>query len=148
MRRDLPFEDGDEAVAARLTEVLAAAASQDTAQLAAAYRRHVESRTAGAAALSLPAIGGEETGVAMADRLSLAPGSARLEAADADSSIVLTWRGTRFTVAAALKDILARLVAGEVVAFASLSDCTSPQQAQAFVREMIGRGVLRVQPGG
>lgn len=146
LRHDLPFEAGDEAVAARLAEVLQAAASQDMAGLAAAYRRHVESRTTSPAALSLPMIGAEETGFGMADRLSLTAGSARLEAAETDGGVVLSWRGTRLTLAAALRDLIERLIAGEAVAFADLLTCASRTQAEAFVRDMVGRGVLRVQP--
>jgi hypothetical protein len=148
VRRDLPFEAGDGAMAVRFAEILNAACDQPLEALAAAYRRHVEASLPGRAALSFPAIGGAETRLSASDVLVLAPGPARLESGPGGDAIVLTWRGARFTVSARLRPVLERLLAVGEIDFDELSKAASNERAADFARDMIGRGVLQLRPGG
>lgn len=150
VRRDLPFEQGDGAVAARLVELLALAASEDPAGLARRYRRHLEAAFRPVPRLCFPAIGGSETAPGEGERIVLAPGAARLEPAAAPGSVVLSWRGDRFTVSARLETALRSLVAGEAVSFRDLVARAAPEDARAFVQEMVRRGafLLRGPPQG
>lgn len=142
-RADLPFEHGDAALGERLAGLLAALAARDPRTLGRDYRRHVEASLAQRPELSFPAIGGPETAFAPGDRLSLADGASRIEAGETADSVVLSWRGVRFTVSAALASPLADLALGRSVAFQQVvAAATDLELSTAFVRDMIGRGVL------
>ena len=142
MRRDLPFEAGDAAVASRLTGVFERLATLDPLALAGGYRRAVEGSLAFRPRLSLPSLGGEETTFARDDRLRLTDGAARLEPADRSGAVVLSWRGVRFTIDARLAEPLGALVAGEVLTVAAIARWADDAAVQDLARDLLARGVL------
>jgi hypothetical protein len=96
--------------------------------------------------LSFPFIGGEAAWPADA-QLRLADGDARLGPAGEPDAVVLAWRGTDYTVDAALEAPLRALVAGEAVAYAAF-EASVPEDLRGhvagFVSLMVRRGVLLV----
>lgn len=145
-RADLPFEHGDRALGRDLAALLTNLATLDPEALGRAYRRHVEASLAQRPKLSFPAVG-EETALAAADRLSLSDGASRIEPGPDDEAIVLSWRGVRFTVDAALTEPLRALVEGRIVPFDDFTRAVPDgERAAAFVREMISRGVFVLTP--
>lgn len=146
-RVDLAFERGDAALAEQVARLLSRLAERDAESLGRAYRRHVESSLPQRPKLSLPAIGGAETALAAGDRLRLSDGASRIEPGSTDESLVLSWRGVRFTVAGVLAKPLHALVEGRTVSFDAFTRAVpDPQRAAEFVREMIGRGVFVLTP--
>ncbi|HEX2559179.1 JmjC domain-containing protein [Phenylobacterium sp.] len=150
VRRDLPFEEGERALANRLSDLLALAAQADPADLARRYRRDLDAAYRAAPRLSFPAIGGVDTTPSEQDEVWLAPGPASLAPADASGAVVLSWRGDRFTISGRLQRVLSQLVSGQAVRFGDLAACAEPEETLTFVREMVRRGVflLRGAPGG
>ncbi|WP_165842865.1 cupin domain-containing protein [Phenylobacterium deserti] len=144
-RRDLPFEQDDEALGERLASLLAQVAAEDPEELARAYRRHVEATQPQRPKLSFPFIG-DETELPDRARIRLADGAARV--LDRGASVVLTWRGVEFTVSRDLKPALDELAAGEAISIAAL-EATSPPAARphltAFVQEMLRRGAFLIE---
>lgn len=149
VRADLPFEAGDEALASRLGEILAGLAGQAPEALARRYRRHVAATPVFRPRLSFPHIGHAGDTIADDARLRLAPGAAAVRREGAEA--VLSWRGVEFTVDGALETPLRKLAAGETLTFAAVGQSLRPDQRprlQAFVAEMIGRGVFVLEAGG
>ncbi|MET0272104.1 MAG: cupin domain-containing protein [Phenylobacterium sp.] len=138
-RADLPFEGGETALGARIAAVLAEAAARDPQDLARRYRRHVEAALVQRPQLSFPYIG--EAALSADARLSLAAGPARLETSERGP--VLSWRGTEFTLAPELEAPMRRLLAGEALVPADFD--APPEHVQAFVQDMVRRGVLVVK---
>jgi hypothetical protein len=142
VRADLPLEDDDAALAERLRAVVAWAAAQSPDDLARLYRRQVEAGQAHRPKLSLPLIGSGPEELSPEDRVRLAPGVARLRRQD--TAVVLTWRGTEFTVAGVLEGPLRRLTAGDAVPVAAFHGLATAMQVQVFLKDMLGRGALVV----
>lgn len=141
-RADLPLESDDDALSARLVELIAALSDMDPADLARGYRRHVEAALPQRAKLSLPFIGAERT-FSEGDRFVLADGPAAVRSAG--EAVVLRHRGVDYTVASPLERALARWAAGEALSYrdleTSLPADAAPQLGD-FVAELLGRGVL------
>jgi len=147
-RADLPFEQGSAALGARVGELLGALAARDPAALGRAYQRQVEAGLRQAPQLSFPDIGDPQAPLAPGARVVLADGAARLAPGEADT-LVLSWRGVEFTIAAVLEATLGRLLAGEAVSVGEIEAAAAPLpagEARAFVRELIRRGVLVLRP--
>jgi hypothetical protein len=143
-RTDLPLEQDDTALGAQLAALLATLTDRAPEELARRYRRHVEAHQVFRPAPKLPFIGGAPPPDA---RLGLATGAARLAAAPTPDAIVLSWRGTEFTLAAALEAPLRELLAGRTWTLAQLQNTLpdlDPADLAALVAELAGRGVLVV----
>ena len=143
VRSDLPLEIDDDALAARLSAVIAAStAGADPRELARRYRRHVEATLAMRPQLSFPDIG-RAGGIDSGARIRLADGPRRIEAGD--EATVLVHRGVRYSLAPQLTGPLAALAEGETVAVTDLERALDAEQRSlvgALVAEMIGRGVF------
>ncbi|MCR5878156.1 cupin domain-containing protein [Phenylobacterium sp. J367] len=148
VRADLPFERGEAALAARLSDLLARAAALDPAELARAYRRRVEAAQPQRAKLSFPALGAADETWPPDAPLAFSDGAVRV-APGGPGEVVLSWRGTEFTVAASLAGPLRRLAAREPLTYAELAaalpDADRPK-LPAFVGELVRRGVLVIGP--
>jgi hypothetical protein len=147
VRADLPLERDDAALGARIAELVALAAGAEPEALARAYRRRVQATQARRPQLSFPYIGAE--GLDPGAWITLADGAASLAPGPA-GAVVLTWRGTAFTVAEALAGPLAALAEGRAVALADL-EAAVPGAERAlvapFVAEMVRRGAFVVAAG-
>lgn len=148
VRADLPFEQGDAVLGAHLSGLLAAAVATDPEILGRRYRRHVEAAQAQRPKLSFPYIGEPDAEFSADTRLRLADGAARLTPAGL-GEVVLSWRGTEFTVADSLAEPLGRLAAGETLTYAqveaALPVAARPKLA-AFVGDLARRGALVIGP--
>ena len=148
VRRDLPLERDDQALGGRIAELLELAAASDPGELAGLYRRFVEAHQTHRPRLSFPLIGDEAT-VGPDTRLRLAEGVARLRRAS-PHAMVLSWRGTEYTVAAELEAQLSTLAMGGEISIGDLVTAVPERSRpliQPFVAEMMGRGVLVVASG-
>lgn len=144
-RADLPLEQDDDALGARLADLMARLAKADPAGLARAYRRHVEAASAHRPKLSFPFIGRPEEPLADDTRLVLADGAARLTASDRPGFVLLSWRGVEITLAGELAPALHRLVARRTVTPAELKAFLPRREhllVDDLVHDLIGRGVL------
>ena len=149
VRADLPLEQDDAALGARVADLLAQLAARPADELARLYRRHVEAGQAYRPQLAFPFIGAEPQRPGPTARLRLAPGVARLEPGSDATCVVLSWRGTEFTVAAALAGPLRRLVAGEAVPVQAFDAAVGrPAHVQAFLAGMLSRGVFLLDGQG
>ena len=142
LRRDLPFEAGDAAVAEQLSRLLSSLGDRDAAALARQYRRSIESTLSWRPELSLPGLGGPETAFAPDDTLRLAAGVARLEPGPTTDSLILSWRGARYTLAASLDAPLRALVAGESPPVRAFDQAGRPDQVAELLRDLIADGLL------
>lgn len=144
-RADLPFEQGDPAMADRLADLLRSIGDSDPAELARAYRRHVEAAQAQRPKLSFPLIGQPHEPLDPGTRLTLADGPATLRPAEGAGYVVLRWRGVDFTLAEELAPALRRLADRQTVTLAEFRDLMAERErplADDLVHELIGRGVL------
>jgi hypothetical protein len=144
-RADLPFEDGEAAVGARIAELLAELARRDPQSLARRYRRHIEAGLPQRPQPSFPWIGGRETAPGPGDRIRLADGASRVGPSERPGALLLSWRGTEFTLDADLGRPLEVLVAGGSLTLGEIEGAASPRtrsHVAGFVREMLGRGVF------
>lgn len=145
VRTDLPFEQDDAAVGARLAEVLKNLAAHDPQTLARRYRRHVEAALPQRPSLSFPYIGEDETPLSPGARISLAPGPAWLE--PSAGGLLLSWRGVEFTLAPELEAPLRSLLAGaslSVEALTAAVPLASSANVQALLRDMARHGAFVV----
>ncbi len=142
MRRDLPFEADDGAVADRLGSLLRRLGDLDPAMLARDYRRAVEASLAFRPQLSLPNLGGDGTAFSPEDRLRLTEGPAHLEPADHPGAVVLSWRGVQFTIDDRLAPALRALTEGASLSARELSDAADTTEAAGLLGELVARGVL------
>jgi hypothetical protein len=150
VRTDLPFEQDDAAVGARLAEVLKGLAAHDPQTLARRYRRHVEAALPQRPSLSFPYIGEDETLLGPGAQISLAPGPAWLE--PAAGGLLLSWRGVEFTLAPELEAPLRSLLAGAALSVEALMAAVpqaSSANVQALLRDMARHGafVVSVEAG-
>ena len=147
-RADLPLERDDAVLGAHLAGLISALAAEDPEALGRLYRRHVEAGQAQRPELSFPFLGetGEKPGPGA--RVRLSPGAARLRDGG-EGEVVLSWRGTEFTVSAEMAGPLHELVDGRALAYAEVEAAAS-QAARplvaGFVAEMAARGVLLIEP--
>ncbi len=80
------------------------------------------------------------------DILRLAAGAARLEPGPTAESLILSWRGARYTLAASLDAPLRVLVAGENVPVRAFDQAGRPDQVAELLRDLIADGLLVHQP--
>jgi hypothetical protein len=143
VRSDLPLEQDDDVLGARLSAVIAAALDgAEPRELARRYRSHVEAALAMRPQLSLPDIGRGDD-YPPQTRLTLAGGPRRLEAGD--GAAVLVHRGVRYTLAPELAGPLAALASGEAIAAADLEAAVTAEDrplVAGLIAEMVGRGVF------
>ena len=152
VRADLRLEQDDALLGAQVAEVLAAAlASGDPAELGRRYRRGVEAAARHRPELSLPHIGRFEEPVGERRRVRLAVGATAFEAGDDDAPVRLSHRGVRYTLAAPTAAAVKALASGRSLTYGELVRlCGGAPEAevQAFVQEMLRRGVLVLEPEG
>ena len=144
-RSDLPLEQDDAALGARVAALLASAAATPPDELGRRYRRHVASTLAQRPRPSFPFIG-LQADYPPGALLTLADGSAELKPADRPFAFVLSHRGVEYTLAEPLRRAFSELVERRPVVFADLEQATAsaPREAAALVSELVGRGVLVV----
>jgi ribosomal protein L16 Arg81 hydroxylase len=143
VRRDLPLEGDDRGLGAHLAQVLTEITRRDASELGRLYRRHVQAAQPQRPQLSFPFIG---EALPPDTRLRLADGAARLSEGPRPGQLVLSWRGTEFTLDASLRVPLERLVAHEAVRLSDFEDAAPHErsEATALVQELFRRGALFV----
>lgn len=151
VRRDLPLEQTEAALGAHIAGLLATLSSKDPAELGRLYRRHVEAAQAHRPKLSFPFIGAAGE-VPAGMKISLADGSAGLRRAERTDAVVLSFRGTEYTVAAELHAALDALVSGQALTQAEFTTRTEPAAralVPEFIARMTGEGVFVIahEPG-
>lgn len=145
VRTDLPLEQDDTALAARLGSLLQSLGEADPAELAQAYRRHVEAGQTQRPKLSFPFIGQSDEPLDADMRLVLADGAASLRPAERTGYVVLRWRGVDFTLAGELEPALRRLVRRQAATVAEIRTLVGEREralADDLVRELLARGAL------
>lgn len=149
VRADLDLETDDARLGAQVAEVLRAALSPgDPAELGRRYRRGVEAAARHRPELSLPHIGRSEEPVGERRRVRLAAGTTVFEPSDG-ASVALSHRGVRYTLAAATAAAVEALAGGESMTYGELARrCGGVAEAevQAFVQDMLRRGVFVLEP--
>jgi ribosomal protein L16 Arg81 hydroxylase len=149
VRADLRLEQDDAVLGAQVADLLSRLAELDEpADLGRRYRRHVEARRSHRPELSLPHIGSAATPLGAKSRLRLTEGASSLEQGADPPSILLTHRGTVYTLAPELGAAMSELKSGQALAYAQMLHlCAAPQTlVEAFVKEMLRRGVLAIEP--
>ena len=144
-RLDLPFEQGDAAVASRLAELLSTLGRHDARGLAQRYRRTLEAALPQRPQLSFPYIGEETVPIGPKARIRLAPGPVWL--APSERGLVLSWCGVEFTLAPELEPSVRRMLAGAELSVAEFSAAVpqaSASEIQDLLREMARRGAFIV----
>ena len=150
VRADLRLEQDDVALGEQLADLLSRLTELDTpADLGRRYRRHLQARRTHRPELSLPHIGLAEAPFAARSRLRLTEGVSSLTQGDDPPSVMLTHRGTVYTLAPELSAVMSSLRAGEAPTFGQmLGRCTAPAPlVEAFVKDMLQRGVLAIETG-
>ena len=152
VRADLRLEQDDALLGAQVAQVLAAALSSgDPAELGRRYRRGVEAAARHRPELSLPHIGRSEEPVGERRRVRLAAGPTAFEASEDDAPVRLSHRGVRYTLAAPTAAAVEALAAGGSLTYGELVRLCggAPEtEVQAFVQEMLRRGVFVLEPEG
>ncbi|THD57627.1 cupin domain-containing protein [Phenylobacterium sp.] len=150
VRADLSLEADDAALGDQVAGVLRGLlASGDPAELGRRYRRHLEATARHRPTLSLPHIGRPLDAIRPDDRLALTAGAASLEPGAEPSSVCFSHRGVRFTLAAETAPALSALMTGAALTYADLVQrCgeVPERRVQAFVQEMLRRGVFAIEP--
>ncbi len=150
VRADLPLEADDAALGRHIQAVIAAAVSgADPAELGRRYRRSVETGLPRRPALSFPFIGGEGAAYPAATAIRLTEGGGRLGPAAQPGAVVLSHRGTDYTLVAELGGVVADMVAGRPVRYADLEGAVREGDrplVAAFVGDMVARGVFVLGP--
>jgi hypothetical protein len=147
VRADLPLEGDDAALGRHVAAVLAAALGEaDPADLGRRFRRHAQARRTRRPELSLPFIGQAAEPFEPTMLIRLSDGAARILPADDPAAFILSHRGVNYTLAGPLRPSISAMALGAAVAYGDLRSAAPADQAQAFVADMLARGVFVLAP--
>jgi hypothetical protein len=150
VRTDLPLEADDETLGRHVAEVIAAAlASADPADLGRRYRRSVEAGLPHRPTLSFPFIGGPDEPDLHHTVVRLAEGGGRLLPAAQEGAVILSHRGTDYTLAAELAGPVSAMLSGRPVSYSEFEHAVRGGEeplVAAFIADMVARGVFVAGP--
>lgn len=152
VRADLRLEQDDAALGDQITGILSALlAPADPSDLGRRYRRHVEAAARHRPQPSLPHIGRPQDAVQPGDRLRLTDGATNLQPVAEPPSVRLSHRGVHYALAAETAPALSTLMTGAAMSYGDLMRLCGPVSealVQAFVQDMLRRGVFALEPEG